>query len=221
MPEFTVKEVRLPELHLPEIKREDIVRSLSGVRLPDVDLAKARPVRIKVPAVAISSSDLGRLLAAGVGIARLARPAPRGSRLPRLPFARASRSPLVRLVQPRTRRSRWSIVIVVVGAVAVAAWALLRQPSIRRRVDEAAREARERLGTMWAHDGRLEIDPDEPVAVRGIETASEAAATEDGGVDTTEDAGSMTSTDIDREVATSSAAEGEGVPAFEEAGKPN
>jgi hypothetical protein len=37
MPEFTVKEVRLPELHLPEIKRDDMVRSLSGVRLPDVD----------------------------------------------------------------------------------------------------------------------------------------------------------------------------------------
>lgn len=217
MPEFTVKEVRLPELHLPEIKRDDIVRSLSGVRLPDVDLAKVRPVRIKVPAIAVSSSDLGRLVAAGVGIARLARPAPRRSRLPRLPFARGYRSPVARLVQPRTRRSRWPMLIVVLGAVTVAAWVLLRQPSIRRRVDEMARDARERWATMRTPAERLEIDAAEPVAIRGIETAS----TEAGGfVDATQDAGPMTPTDVDADVSAPSAADGDGVAAFEEAGKP-
>ena len=34
MPELPVKEVRLPELHLPEIDRDQIVSSLSGLRLP-------------------------------------------------------------------------------------------------------------------------------------------------------------------------------------------
>jgi hypothetical protein len=218
MPEFTVKEVRLPELHLPEIKRDDIVRSLSGVRLPDVDLAKARPLRIKVPAVAVSSSDVARLVAAGVGIARLARPVPQRRRMPRLPFIGNSRSPVARLIKPRTRRSRWPMVIVVVGAVAVAAWALMRQPSVRRRVDEVARDARERWATMRTPDERLEIDSDAPVTLRG----DEAASTDPGGfVNATEDAGSMTPTDVDPDFTTSSATDEDGVPAFEEAGKPN
>ena len=45
MPEFTVKEVRLPELHLPEVKRDEIVRALSGIRVPEVDRAIAEPRR--------------------------------------------------------------------------------------------------------------------------------------------------------------------------------
>jgi hypothetical protein len=219
MPEFTVKEVRLPELHLPEIKRDDIVRSLSGVRLPDVDLAKARPVRVKMPPIAVSSSDLGRLVAAGIGIARLARPTPRRGRTPRLPFARGSLNPVTRLVRPRTRRSRWPmvVVVVVVGAVIVAAWALLRQPSIRRRVDEMARDARERWATMRTLAEQLEIDTDEPVAINGIETPSTEAA---GFVDANHDAGPMTPIDVDADVSAASAADGDGVAAFEEAGKP-
>ncbi len=94
MPEFTVKEVRLPELHLPEIKRDEIVRSLSGVRLPEVDLARARRTSIRIPAVTMSSADLGRLLAAAATVARLARPTP--SRTSRLagPFRRRSRFPV-------------------------------------------------------------------------------------------------------------------------------
>ena len=38
MPELPVKEVRLPELHLPEIDRDQIISTLSGLRLPTVDL---------------------------------------------------------------------------------------------------------------------------------------------------------------------------------------
>ena len=38
MPELPVKEVRLSELHLPELKRDEIVRSLSEIRRPAIDL---------------------------------------------------------------------------------------------------------------------------------------------------------------------------------------
>ena len=38
MPELPVQEVRLSELHLPEISRKDIMRSLSEMRMPDVEL---------------------------------------------------------------------------------------------------------------------------------------------------------------------------------------
>jgi hypothetical protein len=145
MPEFTVKEVRLPELHLPEIKRDEIVRSLSGVRLPEVDLAKARRASIKVPTVTLTGSDIGKLVAAGAAIARFARPIP--SRGPRISarFGRGSRSPLVRIVQPRRARSRWPIAIAVIIAAAIGAWALLRRPAVRRQVDEATHTARTRF----------------------------------------------------------------------------
>jgi hypothetical protein len=186
MPEFTVKEVRLPELHLPEIKRDDIVRSLSGVRLPEVDLAKARSARLNLPPIAVTSADIGRLAAAGAAIARFARRAPRRGRLPGLP-GRRSRNPIARLIQPRTRRSRWPILLVVVGAVAIGVWALLRQPSIRRRIDEMAREARDRLATMGARDERLDMDADEPIAPRSVPTA---AIADTDGIPAFEEAGS-------------------------------
>jgi hypothetical protein len=217
MPEFTVKEVRLPELHLPEIKRDDIVRSLSGVRLPDVDLARARPIRLKVPTVALSGADVGRLIAAGAAIARFARPAPRRTAMPMLPFARRRRSPVARLIeplQPRPRRSRWPMLIVVTCAVTVAVWALLRRPAVRRRVDEVAREARERWATIRTTDERLEIDPDQPSSLRGIETASTDA---EDFVNATGDAGPTTPTaGLDMSAAT----DGDGIPALEEAGRP-
>ena len=49
MPELPVKEGRLSELHLPEIKRDDIVRSLSEIQLPDVDLTKLERPKIDLP----------------------------------------------------------------------------------------------------------------------------------------------------------------------------
>jgi hypothetical protein len=205
MPEFTVKEVRLPELHLPEIKRDDIVRSLSGIRLPDVDLGKARSARIKVPAVTLTSSDVGKLVAAGAAVARMARPAPKGRRWLRGGFGRRSAGPITRLMQSRTRRSRWPIVIVAI-AVGVAAWALLRRPAVRQRVDDLAQDARERFETLRAAEPQLEIEVDEPTMAAGFDGASSEA---EGFVNATEDAGAATPGATDDS------------PAFEEAGKPH
>ncbi len=205
MPAFTVKEARLPELHLPEIKREDIVRSLSGVRLPDVDFVKARAGKINVPAVALTSADVGKLVAAGAAVARFVRPAPRRSRLFRLPLGRASRTPIVRLIQPQKRRSRWPMLLFVAGGVAIAIWALLRRPAIREKVDAIAREARERIATMQNVE-LLDVDSDEPISLRGSEMALTDA---EGLVNATDDAGPATPT----------ATDGDDTPAFEEAGK--
>ena len=206
MPEFTVKEVRLPELHLPEIKRDDIVRSLSGMRLPDVDLGKARNVRIKVPTVTLTGSDVGRLLAAGAAVVRIARPAPKRRWL-RGGTGRRSASPVARLMQPRTRRSRWPIVIVAVAAVAIAAWALLRRPAVRQRVDDLAQDARERFETMRADEPHLDVEADEPTATTGFEGLASSEA--DGFVNATEDAGAATPST------------GDETAAFEEAGRPH
>lgn len=146
MPEFAVKEVRLPELHMPEIKREEIVRTLAGVRLPDVDLAKARDVRIKVPTVTLTSSDVGRLVAAGAAIARFVRPAPRRVG-PLGLFGRRSRLPSVRIAQPRRRR-RWRLMGGLLVLAAIGTWVAMRRPEIQRRAQDALRQARERIDEM-------------------------------------------------------------------------
>jgi hypothetical protein len=180
MPEFTVKEVRLPELHLPEIKRDEIVRSLSGVRLPEVDLARARRATIKVPAVSVSSSDVGRLLAAAAALARFVRPAPSRPPMIAIPFGRRSRSSLARIVGPRRRGSRWPLAIGVV-VVILGAWAILRRPEVRRRVQGTARNIRTRFDEL-----RAGMDAREPVAL----TESEATTDPIEGTPTTDPSGS-------------------------------
>ncbi|MDO8485970.1 MAG: hypothetical protein Q7S35_13595 [Candidatus Limnocylindrales bacterium] len=170
MPELTVKEVRLPELHLPEIKRDEIVRTLSGVHLPEVDLAKARRARIRVPAMTLTRSDVGKLVAAVGAVARFMRPTPSRGRWLTGPFGRRSRSPIARIVQPRPRQSRWPIAFGAIIVAAFCAWALLRRPAFRQRVDEAARHARERFDELRAREVRPEGAADEPIAPSATET---------------------------------------------------
>jgi hypothetical protein len=146
MPEFTVKEVRLPELHLPEIKRDEIVRALSGIRLPDVDLIKGDQRRRQGRAVAaalplrmsaLSASDLGKLIAAAVTAARLVRP-----REPR------SRWFGVRAA-PRRSGRRFAFAALFVGAIV--GWVVLRDPSTRLRLNRAAQAVRQRIESMRAN----------------------------------------------------------------------
>lgn len=169
MPEFTVKEVRLPELHLPEIKREEIVRTLSGVRLPEVDLARARRATFKVPAVTFTADDVGKLVAAGAAITRFVRPAPARIRPPRNPFGRRSRSPVALIVRPKSRRSRRPILLAAIAVAALAVWAILRRPATRQRLETASQQARERIATWRAQDLRPE-----PGLVEGADTSLEA-----------------------------------------------
>jgi hypothetical protein len=201
MPEFTVKEVRLPELHLPEIKRDEIVRSLAGVRLPEVDLGKARQATIKVPAVNVTSSDVGKVLAAGAALARFVRPAPaRAAWLPG-PFGRRTRSPIVRIVQPRRRPSRWPLAIVAITVVALAAWALIRRPGVRERLEAATRDTRVRIVEL-RNGGPTDLEVHESTA---LTTAADNATLNEASAFTSEqgesEGGSMT-------------------PAFEETGTP-
>jgi hypothetical protein len=169
MPEFTVKEVRLPELHLPELQREEIVRTLSGVRLPEVDLARARRATFKVPAVTFTADDVGKLVAAGAAITRFVRPTPTRIRAPRNPFGRRSRSPVALIVRPKSRRSRRPILLAAIAVAALAVWAILRRPATRQRLEATSQDARERFATWRAQDLRPE-----PGSVDSEETSLEA-----------------------------------------------
>jgi hypothetical protein len=177
MPEFNVKEVRLPELHLPEIKRDEIARALSGVHLPEVDLTKAERRKL-LPALdlalpplrtrGLSQVDLGRLIAAAVAASRFMRPAAPRSRWSR---ALRSRPNLVAIVRPAPRRSRRRLALVALAVAAVAGWALLRDPRVRTRLDRAAAKARQRMDEMRAERSeRMHLDVGEPAPAAMGET---------------------------------------------------
>jgi hypothetical protein len=221
MPEFTVKEVRLPELHLPEIKREDIVRSLSGVRLPEVDLAKAPgrlkvPAGIKMPAVSLNSGDVAKLMAAAAAVARFTRPTPARKGLLGRPFNRSAPSPIARIIPQRRRRSRLPIVLAVVVVGAMTAWAILRQPKVRQRLEEAAASARDRFDTMRAGQAGTQVDVDVPIAFSAASTAPIQA---DGFANATDDAAAPSGGSDYPDGLGSSSGEGDDVPAFEETGR--
>lgn len=207
MPEFTVKEVRLPELHLPEIKRDDIVRALSGVRLPEVDLAKARRSTIKVPAVTITGADIDRLIAAGTALTRFAQPAPGRLEGPWRAFGRRrSRSPMALITRPQRRRWSRPILVGVLIVAALAVWSVLRRPAARQRLEAASRDARERFETWRAQDMR----PDDTPSSAAAETPTDV----EGIASATDDAGEPADASVDPVMAQTG--ETDGVPAFEE-----
>ena len=149
MPELPVKEFRLSELHLPEIKRDDIVRSLSEMRRPDVDVAKIElpeaVSKFEWPRIDLSSVDLGKVIA---GVAAAAH------------------------IGSRARRPRWPL---AVGGLIVAGfitWAILTNETIRARLASSASAVRDRLASMRADpDDALDVDVDGPIAFNAAETA--------------------------------------------------
>lgn len=145
MPELPVREVRLPELHLPEIDRDHIIGTLSG-RLPNVELPTiGRPGSERDErsggfdwrAIDWPAIDLGPALAGAGALVRL------GSRA----------RPLV--------RSRWAVAAGVVVATSLAAAAILAQPVVRERAGRTFRTVRDGVRErMGGTDDRLDVDAD-------------------------------------------------------------
>ena len=155
MPELPVKEVRLPELHLPEIDRDQIVSTLSGLRLPTVDITtierprfgrQVRSGRFVLPQVDWRSIDLGPAVAGVAALGRL------GSRA----------RPLV--------RTRWVVAAGVVAVVGAATAALIATPAVRERAGRTARDVRSRMDRVTAPD-RLEVEADLVDTEADVETA--------------------------------------------------
>lgn len=191
MPEFTVKEVRLPELHLPEVKRDEIVRALSGIKVPEVDRAILEPRRrlrsIDLRSLpwrqrAMTGVDAGKLIAAALTAARIARPAARRSRWS--PFRRSrwaavsqSRDSLMAVVRPAPRRSRRRVMVVAIALAAAAGWLLFRNPGFRARLDAAATDARRRMNEMRsAQMAEVDLATGEPLSPAAADVAPSGAA---------------------------------------------
>jgi hypothetical protein len=140
MPELPVKEIRRSELHLPEIKRDDIVRSLSEIRLPAIELPKVELPRREDPASRFDwrSVDLGAAVAGAAALAQAG--------------ARAGR--------PLFRRSRVTVAagtIVVVGLIAAA---VLATPAVRQRAGATVRRVRDRVDARMTPSDVLELGDD-------------------------------------------------------------
>jgi hypothetical protein len=152
VPELPVQEVRLSELHLPEIKRDEIVRSLSEVRVPTLDLAAIERPRIALPdsirRFDWRSIDLGGALAGAAAIARLGR--------------------------PLARRSRWPYVAGAMVVVGAASAVILASPAIRERAGRAVRDLRARIDARTGPDERLEIDGDTIISIEAVDISVDA-----------------------------------------------
>ena len=154
MPEIPVKEARLSDLHLPEITRDDIVRSLSEIRLPDVDLPRFERPRIDLPEaiskfewpkIDLSSVDVGKAMAGAAAAAHIGR---------------------------RARRPRWPLVVGGLIVAGLAGWAFLSNEALRARLARWAGVIRERISAVRSDRyDRLEIDRDHPIAFPAAETA--------------------------------------------------
>jgi hypothetical protein len=138
MPELPVKEVRLSELHLPEIKRDEIVRSLSEVRVPTFDLAGMERPRLQLPEgirrIDWRSIDLSGALAGAAAVARLGRPI--------------------------ARRSRWPFVAGTVIVIGAATAVILANPAVRERAARTFRDVRARLDERMHPSEFLDVDGD-------------------------------------------------------------
>jgi hypothetical protein len=116
MPEPSVKEGRLPELHLPEVTREDIVRTFSEIRRPD--LSDVEWPKVDLSRIEWTREDLDKAVLGIATAARIVRPAVRSRRLP--------------------------LALGFLAVASLATFAILSRPSVRDRLAKAVNEARRR-----------------------------------------------------------------------------
>jgi hypothetical protein len=151
MPELLVKEGRLPELRLPEISRDEIMRTISEVRRPDMDLSqiewpKVDLSQIEWPKVDFSHiewtrEDLDRAILGLTAAARLVRPAVRSRRLP--------------------------LSLGFLAVAGLATFAILSRPTVRERLARTAREARRRAQEARGGPEILQVEADVPFEHEG------------------------------------------------------
>lgn len=157
MPELPVKETRFSDLHLPEIKRDDIVRSLSEMHLPDIDLTKLERPKLDLPdAVSnfewprISTSDVGKAITGAAAAVHIGR---------------------------RTRRPTWPFAVGGLIVAGIVAAVILTNETVRAKLSSGVHAVTERVGGLLSGDAdSLDIDHDEAIAFDAAETMPIAAS---------------------------------------------
>ena len=134
MPELPTMEGRIPELRLPEISRDEIVRSLSEIKRPDIDLAAIEWPKVDLSRIEVTRDDVDKAILGVATAARLVRPAVRSSRLP--------------------------LALGFLAVAAIATFALLSRPTVRDRLATAARDAQRRIDDARGGTALLEVEDD-------------------------------------------------------------
>lgn len=134
MPELPTLEGRIPELRLPEITREDIIRSFSEIRRPDIDLTAIEWPKVDLSRIDVTREDVDKAILGVATAARLVRPAVRSSRLP--------------------------LALGFFAVAALATFAILSRKSVRDRLAVAARDAQHRIDDARGGTALLEVEDD-------------------------------------------------------------
>jgi hypothetical protein len=143
MLELPIKDVRLPRLHLPKIKRDAIGRSLSD-RLPNVELPDAAS-NFAWPKIDLPSVDVGQALAGTAAAAHIGR---------------------------RRHRPRWPLAVGGLIVAGVVGWAILSHEALRARLARRADAMRARLSALRSSRyDQFDLDRDDPIAFDAAETA--------------------------------------------------
>lgn len=130
MPALRLSAPQIPELHLPEMTREDIARVIGEIR-PEIDLRRLDPRRmdapeITLPRVDLSTVDIPKAITSTIEAAGIAR----SSRRPRLPFVIGG--------------------LVTLGIVG---FALLTSPMVRPRLTTLGTKVKQRIDEYRSTDG--------------------------------------------------------------------
>ena len=136
MPELPVKEGRLPELRLPEISRDEIMRTFSEIKRPDLDLSSVEWPKVDLSRIEITREDLEKAILGVTAAARLVRPAARSRRLP--------------------------LALGFLAVAGLATFAVLSRPAVRDRLARTARDARRRAQEMRNGPEMLDVEADVP-----------------------------------------------------------
>jgi hypothetical protein len=177
MPALRFKEVRLPELHLPEMSRDDIVRAIGDARkdvtLDRVDLTRLDPRQSRLADIDLPRVDLSKIDLSKVDLSKV--------EMPRLEVPKAIVDAGVAAGLVKRRRSRWPYLIGAVFGLALLGFALSQLPIIRERMEDMRR--RRAAEGMMGGGAPLDEGPrafDAAVAVP-IEPAAYAGSTSEDG----------------------------------------
>ena len=157
MPELKFKDIRLPELRLPEMSRDDIAKALGEARKEMVevrrDLKELRRdfemPKVEMPAVDLPSMEDARAIVDDARkAARVARKGAKdaGRKMTKEVKSAAQDAGIVE------RSSRVPFVLAGLVTLGLVAWALLNSPRIKERIRVGAEQARARMAERRDHD---------------------------------------------------------------------
>ena len=144
MLELPIKEGRLPELRLPEISRDEILRSFQEIKRPDLDLSSVDWPKVDLSNVEWPKVDLSRIEWTREDLDK----------------AILGLTAAARLVRPAVRSRRLPLGLGFLAIAGLATFALLSRPSVRDRLARTAREARRRADSARGGPDLLEVESD-------------------------------------------------------------